>query len=450
MLLLLPSRYVPLPPAAAREHLHKQAGRENKDSRNAVQILVLGDIGRSPRMQYHAISIAKHGAKVTIIGYQETDLHPELTSDPLISTQPLSAPPRPLQTSSNFLFLVFAPLKVMWQMCSLWLILGYRTKPARWLLVQNPPSIPTLAIAQIMCFLRNTQLVIDWHNFGHSILALKLGSVHPLVKVSMWYESTFSHTATAHFTVTNAMARTLRQDYHITSPILPLHDRPAVYFQPLTNNERLTFLGNLPLTAPHVNELDKGSMKLVVSATSWTPDEDFSLLVDALVRYSELATSSHPHLPELLAIVTGKGPQKEYYLSQIARLEDESKLEMVTIKTAWLSTEDYASLLGAADLGVSLHMSSSGVDLPMKVVDMFGAGLPVVGWDRYEAWPELVTEGVNGRGFGSAEGLEAVLVELFGGDGNELRRLKEGAVKEGERRWDEEWEPVAGRLLGLC
>jgi beta-1,4-mannosyltransferase len=35
-----------------------------------VQIVVLGDIGRSPRMQYHALSIAKHGGKVFLIGYQ--------------------------------------------------------------------------------------------------------------------------------------------------------------------------------------------------------------------------------------------------------------------------------------------------------------------------------------------------------------------------------------------
>jgi len=34
-----------------------------------VQILVLGDIGRSPRMQYHATSIAKHGGHVQLIGY---------------------------------------------------------------------------------------------------------------------------------------------------------------------------------------------------------------------------------------------------------------------------------------------------------------------------------------------------------------------------------------------
>jgi beta-1,4-mannosyltransferase len=35
----------------------------------SVHILVLGDIGRSPRMTYHALSIAKHGGKVNLIGY---------------------------------------------------------------------------------------------------------------------------------------------------------------------------------------------------------------------------------------------------------------------------------------------------------------------------------------------------------------------------------------------
>jgi beta-1,4-mannosyltransferase len=40
-----------------------------------VQIVVLGDIGRSPRMQYHALSIAKHGARVFLIGYQGMHSH---------------------------------------------------------------------------------------------------------------------------------------------------------------------------------------------------------------------------------------------------------------------------------------------------------------------------------------------------------------------------------------
>ena len=37
---------------------------------DSIQILVLGDIGRSPRMQYHALSIAKHGGRVDIIGFK--------------------------------------------------------------------------------------------------------------------------------------------------------------------------------------------------------------------------------------------------------------------------------------------------------------------------------------------------------------------------------------------
>lgn len=96
-------------------------------------------------------------------------------------------------------------------------------------------------------------------------------------------------------------------------------------------------------------------------------------------------------------------------------------------------------------------MSSSGVDLPMKVVDMFGAGLPVVGYGDYESWSELVKEGVNGRSFVTSAELAGVLEELFiEKDGKHLAKLRRGAIQEGSRRWDEEWDGVAGRLLGLC
>lgn len=300
-----------------------------------------------------------------------------------------------------------------------------------------------------MCFLRQTFLVIDWHNFGYTILALKLGDGHPLVRISKWYERRFCRSATAHLCVTSAMASVLRKDFRLQAPVVPLHDRPASHLQPIADtNTRRDFLAALPEAEPVRPLILSGEIRVLVSSTSWTADEDFSLLIDALCRYSELSRSSKSDLPPILALITGKGPQKEMYVNRIAELERAGRLENVTIRTAWLSTADYAKLLASASLGVSLHTSSSGVDLPMKVVDMFGAGLPVVGWNRFEAWPELVTEGLNGKGFGSSEELAEQLVELFG-DPTKLENLRTGALEESNRRWDDEWKPVAGKLLGL-
>ncbi|KAL3480864.1 glycosyl transferases group 1-domain-containing protein [Aspergillus californicus] len=437
LIFMLPSQYEP----------KRRGSNDSNAPKTSIQILVLGDIGRSPRMQYHALSIASGGGQVEIIGYHESEVHPDISCDPKISIVPIPPHPSCLQTSNKLLFLLFGPLKVLFQVISLWWILAYRTRPAKWLLVQNPPSIPTLAIASIVCFFRQTKLIIDWHNFGYTILAMKLGDIHPLVRISRWYERAFCKTAVAHFCVTKAMASVLKKEFDLKTPVLPLHDRPARQFQPiLDEREREEFLLALPEAAPVLNLIKQGTVKVIVSSTSWTPDEDFSLLINALCRYSKISSTSHPQLPQIFAIITGKGPQREMYVEQISNLQKEGKLQNVTICTAWLSTGDYARLLASASLGVSLHTSSSGVDLPMKVVDMFGSGLPVVGWNRFEAWPELVTEGVNGRGFRSSDELVEQLVDLLGNP-DKLEKLRAGARDAGAYRWDDEWAPVAGKLL---
>ena len=313
--------------------------------------------------------------------------------------------------------------------------------------MQNPPSIPMLLVAQIVCYLRHTKLVIDWHNFGYSILALKLGDRHPLVKLSKLYEIIFARYARAHFSVTNAMAQVLDSEFNVSA--IPLHDRPADIFQPMSETERGIFMKGLPETTGHADRIKARLCRLLVSSTSWTADEDFSILLDALKDYSAKAEDDS-RLPSILAIITGKGPFKAHFEKEISRLKEEGELQRVVIITAWLSVENYASLLASADIGISLHTSSSGVDLPMKVVDMFGAGLPVLGWSDFEAWKELVIEGVNGRGFKNAPQLTNLLLQLFGVNKGELAILRTGALKECNRRWKDEWDRTAGKVLGLC
>ncbi|EOO01110.1 putative chitobiosyldiphosphodolichol beta-mannosyltransferase protein [Phaeoacremonium minimum UCRPA7] len=399
-------------------------------------------------MQYHALSIAKHGGRVDLIGYHETAPHPSLSQYPNVKICPLDPPPSVLR-SKSLPFLVSGPLKVIWQVVTLIRILGYDTPPAQWLLVQNPPSIPTLAVAAVMCRLRNTHLLIDWHNYGWTILAGTRGSSHPFVRISKLYECIFGRIApTANLTVTNAMAKELRKPpYKILTPILTMHDRPAAIFQPVrTEHMREDLLQKLDVTKEAAKDISEGRLRLIVSSTSWTPDEDFSLMLDALVQYANADSAQTP----VLAIITGRGPQRAMYEAEIKALREEGRLTGVIIKTAFLSFEDYASLLGCADLGICLHKSSSGVDLPMKVVDMFGAGLPVVAYSDYESFSELVREGDNGCGFETAEELEAALGRLLSPEGQtELKTLKQGAIEEGSRRWDEEWDAVVGPLLSM-
>ncbi|KAM7200811.1 glycosyl transferases group 1 domain containing protein [Rhypophila sp. PSN 637] len=441
-LFLSPTKYVG-PPAGSAGPSGKQV---------SVHVLVLGDIGRSPRMTYHALSIAKHGGKVHLIGYLESALHPDLVNNENITVTALPTPP---QRPPSIPFILFAPFKVIHQIYHLLTLLCYRLPPAQWILVQNPPSIPTLAIARLTCYIRKSSLMIDWHNYGWTILSGTRGPSHPLVSISKLYECIFGRLGHFHLTVTAAMARQLRNPpYSIpaSKPMIPVHDRPAQIFQPLTslNLSRESILnrvleGNNKTLIPSILN---NSTRLIVSSTSWTPDEDFSLLLNALVQYAS-AHSSKP-LPPILAIITGKGPQKDLYLSKIADLTKQGRLPNIIIKTVFLPFEDYASLLAAADLGICLHKSSSGVDLPMKVVDMFGAGLPVAAYSGYESFGELVKEGQNGRGFETADELAGILGTLLSEEGAyELRVLKAGAVKEGARRWDEEWDGTVGVAMGV-
>uniref|UniRef100_A0A8C5LMP5 Chitobiosyldiphosphodolichol beta-mannosyltransferase n=1 Tax=Jaculus jaculus TaxID=51337 RepID=A0A8C5LMP5_JACJA len=380
-------------------------------------VVVLGDVGRSPRMQYHALSLAKHGFAVTLLGF--------LTG------------PRVLQYG----------VKVVYQAVHLlWKLMG--RDPATYIFLQNPPGLPAIAVCWFVGLLCGSKLVIDWHNYGYSIMGLVHGPQHTLVLLAKWYEKLFGRLSHLNLCVTNAMREDLAENWHIryagpgTPVSLQMTRRPGLSAPVDTATERSLFTERDPQSG--VVTRAPGRPALLVSSTSWTEDEDFSILLAALEKFDQL-TFSGDNLPSLVCVITGKGPLKEHY----SHLISQKHFRHVQFSTPWLEAEDYPLLLGSADLGVCLHKSSSGLDLPMKVVDMFGCCLPVCALN-FKCLHELVRHGENGLVFTDAEELAAqlqVLFSKFPDHAGKLSQFRRNLRESEELRWDESWERTVLPLL---
>lgn len=198
------------------------------------------------------------------------------------------------------------------------------------------------------------------------------------------YEKFFGKRNHRAFCVSDAMKEDLRNNWGIDA--VTLYDRPRKNFIDIQKKvDAEAFWKKYDLVQPNESDL------LIVSSTSWTKDEDFSILLNAIDRYDK-SDSQH----RLRAFITGKGPEKEFYLQKISEMKQ--TWSKVSIETVWLDADDYPVLLSLCHLGVCLHYSSSGLDLPMKVVDMFSAGIPVLAIE-YPCIGELVKNGQNGMIF---------------------------------------------------
>jgi len=58
-----------------------------------VCVVVLGDLGRSPRMEYHSLSFAQEGYDVDIIGYGGSQPLKELSEHPKVKIRTLAPCP---------------------------------------------------------------------------------------------------------------------------------------------------------------------------------------------------------------------------------------------------------------------------------------------------------------------------------------------------------------------
>jgi beta-1,4-mannosyltransferase len=305
-------------------------------------------------------------------------------------------------------------------------------------------------------------------------------------------EAFFGRRADAAFCVSKAMAQWLQLNFRVQATVL--YDKPPAHFSAdistaakhdlfnrLADDVKAVYdkhgvhsANENPFTTalPSANDSEQLCIyrstrpALLVSSTSWTPDEDFGLLLDALILLdsalaaSTTAAATAAQHPGVVVIVTGKGPLKAHYEGRMQQLS----LQYISVATLWLENADYPVLLSAADLGICLHTSTSGLDLPMKVVDMLGSGLPVCAV-KYNCIGELVhtaadsnssssssssseSTTANGCLFETSEQLCNLLVQLLQGFGNgteALRQLTNNASAIGT--WEDNWSAVAWPVM---
>ena len=144
---------------------------------------------------------------------------------------------------------------------------------------------------------------MDWHNYGYTILALS-DPPRVVIRFAHWVERFFGSRGSAHLCVTHAMREDLNHSWGVQAETL--HDRPPEHFRPTPLEEQHALFQRLGEACPGLNAFDIGMFSsqetpwtkcvggrvelkeeappILVSSTSWTPDEDFGVLLEALKR----------------------------------------------------------------------------------------------------------------------------------------------------------------------
>jgi beta-1,4-mannosyltransferase len=409
-------------------------------------VVCLGDLGRSARMRYHAHALARNGVDVDLVGLEGTPLPRAIADEPRIKVHRLENPRLKIRGeligSPYAVAGLFDAMRIGFR---LWRILRTLPRPDL-VLVQNPPAFPTLAVSWFALRRRGVRFVIDWHNLGYTLLQLRLGRWHPAVRLARWYERRDARVVDANLCVSRGLAAFLESRFGVTHAQV-LYDRPASAFAPIDRADRERFrqalFARLGIRANTVG--------FVVCPTSWTEDEDFDVVIETVMRLEERirgweAGESGRRFPDLVILVTGDGARRAEFERRFAGLP----ARRIQLRARFLEPEDYPRVVGSADLGLCLHRSSSGLDIPMKIADLFGAGVPVCALDYGACLAERVRHGDNGLLFSNGRQLADILFELFEAfptDQKALERLRTGARKLARPTWEEGWTREARPVL---
>jgi beta-1,4-mannosyltransferase len=397
-------------------------------------------------MCYHARALAAVAVEVDFVGLEGTPVPPSITDEPRIRVHRFVGSTLRYRKGLTALMYTFgAAVDACRLSFRLWRTLRALPHPDL-VLVQNPPQFPTLAVTWFSLRRRGVRFVIDWHNLGYTLLQLRLGGWHPAVRVARWFERRDARRADGNLCVSRGLAAFLESRFGVSGARV-LYDRPASVFATIERSEREQFRQAL-FARLGVRGAIVG---FIVCPTSWTEDEDFDVAIEAVWRLEERirgweAAVSSRRFPDLVILVTGDGTRRAEFERRFAGLAS----RRIQLRTRWLEPEDYPRVVGSADLGLCLHRSSSGLDIPMKVADLFGAGVPVCALDYGACLAERVRHGDNGLLFSTARQLADVLFDLFEtfpGHQPLLDRLRSGARKSARPTWEEGWVREARSLL---
>jgi beta-1,4-mannosyltransferase len=369
-----------------------------------VAVVVMGDIARSPRMMNHARELAVNGSAPVLIGYRGREFEAPAGVRVAALDGGRGAPP----DSSGLRFAVTAGMRMSRLFIALFRAL-LRESP-RAILLQNPPSFPTLLAASLAGKWLGAVVIVDWHNYGFSLLALRLGDSHWLVRLARWYEFRAARGAGAHLCVSRAMRADLLC-HGIAAEVL--------YDKPLTNMRA---------------EPSGSGAIIAVCPAGWTADEDIELLLAALNILRDAP---------LTVYITGDGIKRKELEPELLAL----RATGILVDTGFLPENEYWSLIGRAHLGLSLHRSSSGLDLAMKVVDLYSACVPVCALDYGGSIAEQIEKEVTGFLFHTAQDLAHLLRRLAAAP-DTLAPMRRAIAVRWRASWHDEWKRVALPAIG--
>jgi len=394
-------------------------------------------------MQYHALALAVNASDVDLVGLEGAPLNAALTSEPRVHSHRLGDGFRSRMAGGRRRFVVMSAARAVVQAGRLFRMLMQLPKPDL-ILVQNPPAAPTLAVAWTVSRLRGARFAIDWHNLSHTVLAVPLGEHHRAVRSLARAERRWGKRADVHLAVSASLAEWLRREWGLRATVV--YDRPPAFFA------KPSLEAGNDLWQRVSRELNLGPRRvpLVVCPTSWTPDEDFDLLLEALERTDralgadQAAAAGSP--TALAVLMTGRGVMRPEFEKRVAR----RNFKRVAVRTIWLEPGDYPVLVGIADAGLCLHQSSSGLDLPMKLADFRGAGIPACAYDYAPVLTEVLTPGHEGATFRDPGELAALLLALARGDLASVPKFasaRSWLIANPVERWEQHWASVAAPAL---